>query len=392
MTTMDDSKDESNARALTLDKAESIAALFSSVTHPTRIIILNLLKDQYLEFSDLIKETRIRKTALSNHLNLLISKRLIERVSHGQYKITPNGESLLDSVLGTYESSVVRHEEERRKLYERFAQARSERLDAKKLQIELVVQEPMTVASVSARGKSPQDDAWKKLVSFAEPRGLFKDSTKHPVFSYNLLMAEDNPPYEEYDHVFLIGFDPDTELDEGVEIGIGTKIWHFSHILSGSTIGERCNIGQNVVIGPDVTIGNGCKIQNNVSVYKGVTLEDNVFCGPSLVFTNVFNPRAHIRRMDKLRPTLIKKGATLGANCTIICGHSIGSYAFIGAGAVVTKSVPDYALMVGVPAQIVGWVCKCGEKLNFAEDRAACKACSKRYRLIDSEKLEQETL
>jgi UDP-2-acetamido-3-amino-2,3-dideoxy-glucuronate N-acetyltransferase len=179
-------------------------------------------------------------------------------------------------------------------------------------------------------------------------------------------------------------------VDDGVEIGIGTKIWHFSHILSGSTIGERCNIGQNVVIGPDVTIGNGCKIQNNVSVYKGVTLEDNVFCGPSLVFTNVFNPRAHIRRMDRLRPTLIKKGATLGANCTIICGHSIGSYAFIGAGAVVTKSVPDYALMVGVPAQIVGWVCECGEKLSFSEDQAACKSCGKRYRLIDSEKLEQE--
>jgi UDP-2-acetamido-3-amino-2,3-dideoxy-glucuronate N-acetyltransferase len=178
-------------------------------------------------------------------------------------------------------------------------------------------------------------------------------------------------------------------VDDGVEIGIGTKIWHFSHILSGSTIGERCNIGQNVVIGPDVIIGNGCKIQNNVSVYKGVTLEDNVFCGPSMVFTNVFNPRAHIRRMDKLRPTLIKKGATLGANCSIICGHSIGSYAFIGAGAVVTKSVPDYALMVGVPAQIVGWVCECGEKLNFAGDRTSCNACGKRYTLINNEKVEQ---
>ncbi len=135
-------------------------------------------------------------------------------------------------------------------------------------------------------------------------------------------------------------------IDGGVEIGKGSKIWHFSHILSGSKIGENCNIGQNVVIGPDAVIGNKCKIQNNVSVYKGVTLEDGVFCGPSMVFTNIFNPRAEISKMDQVRPTLVKKGATLGANCTIVCGHTVGRYAFIGAGAVVTKDVPDHALMV----------------------------------------------
>jgi len=179
-------------------------------------------------------------------------------------------------------------------------------------------------------------------------------------------------------------------VDDGVEIGTDTKIWHFSHILFGSRIGKCCNIGQNVVIGPDVTIGYGCKIQNNISIYKGVTLEDYVFCGPSVVFTNVYNPRAHIQRMDELRPTLIKKGATLGANCTVICGHSIGRYAFVGAGAVVTKSVPDYALMVGVPARLAGWVCECGEKLNFVGSKALCKACDKRYALTNNEKIEQE--
>jgi len=181
-------------------------------------------------------------------------------------------------------------------------------------------------------------------------------------------------------------------IDDGVKIGVGTRIWHFSHVLSGSIIGKHCNIGQNVVIGPDVTIGNGCKIQNNVSVYKGVTLEDDVFCGPSIVFTNVYNPRAHIRRMNELRPTLVRKGATLGANCTVVCGHSIGRYAFLGAGAVVTSEVPDYALMVGVPARIVGWVCECGEKLHFAGDRAMCKVCSKRYRLIDNDKVERGSM
>jgi UDP-2-acetamido-3-amino-2,3-dideoxy-glucuronate N-acetyltransferase len=165
-------------------------------------------------------------------------------------------------------------------------------------------------------------------------------------------------------------------VDENVSIGKGTRIWHFSHILSNSKIGENCNIGQNVVIGPGAIIGNKCKIQNNVSVYKGVTLEDGVFCGPSMVFTNIYNPRAEIGKMDQVRPTLIKKGATLGANCTIVCGHTIGQYAFIGAGAVVTKDVPDYALMVGNPAKQIGWMCICGEKIN---NDFHCPICKKKY-------------
>ncbi|MCJ7685240.1 MAG: N-acetyltransferase, partial [Desulfobacteraceae bacterium] len=144
---------------------------------------------------------------------------------------------------------------------------------------------------------------------------------------------------------------PTSFIDPECEIGKDTKVWHFSHILSGSRIGEQCNIGQNVVIGPDVTIGNNCKIQNNVSVYKGVTLEDGVFCGPSMVFTNIINPRAEIRKMDQVRSTLVKKGATIGANATIICGTTLGRYAFIGAGAVVTKNVPDYALVIGNSAK-----------------------------------------
>jgi UDP-2-acetamido-3-amino-2,3-dideoxy-glucuronate N-acetyltransferase len=165
-------------------------------------------------------------------------------------------------------------------------------------------------------------------------------------------------------------------VDEGVEIGKGTKVWHFSHVLSGSRIGENCNIGQNVVIGPDVTIGNGCKIQNNISIYKGVTLEDEVFCGPSMVFTNVYNPRSAIRRMDELRTTLVKKGASIGANATLLCGIIIGRYAFIGAGAVVLKDIPDYALVVGNPGKQKGWMCECGVKL---EDDLTCPACEKKY-------------
>ena len=166
-------------------------------------------------------------------------------------------------------------------------------------------------------------------------------------------------------------------IDDNVEIGEKTKIWHFSHILSGSKIGENCNIGQNVVIGPDVSIGKQCKIQNNVSVYKGVTLEDGVFCGPSMVFTNIYNPRAEIRKMDQVRPTLAKKGATLGANCTIVCGTIIGRYAFVGAGAVITKDVPDHALVVGSSARQIGWVCECGERLT---EKMKCTFCGKSYR------------
>jgi len=165
-------------------------------------------------------------------------------------------------------------------------------------------------------------------------------------------------------------------VDNNVEIGSGTKIWHFSHILSGSKIGGNCNIGQNVVIGPDVTIGRGCKIQNNVSVYKGVTLEDGVFCGPSMVFTNIYNPRAEIRKMDQVRPTLVKRGTTIGANATIICGVTLGRYSFVGAGAVVTKDVPDHAMVVGNSARQIGWVCGCGERLA---DELNCPACGKSY-------------
>jgi UDP-2-acetamido-3-amino-2,3-dideoxy-glucuronate N-acetyltransferase len=177
--------------------------------------------------------------------------------------------------------------------------------------------------------------------------------------------------------------------DEDVEIGTGTKIWHFSHVLSGSRIGKNCNIGQNVVIGPDVIIGNGCKIQNNVSVYKGVTLEDEVFCGPSMVFTNVYNPRSAIRRMDELRPTLVKKGATIGANATIMCGITLGSYTFIGSGAVVLTDVPDYALMVGNPAKLKGWMCACGIQLPFKGNEAICSECKRKYTKVGSEKIRE---
>ncbi|MEM8916201.1 MAG: Gfo/Idh/MocA family oxidoreductase [Pseudomonadota bacterium] len=153
-------------------------------------------------------------------------------------------------------------------------------------------------------------------------------------------------------------------VDEGVTLGAGSKVWHFSHILSGSTVGKNCTIGQNVMIGPDVAVGDNCKIQNNVSLYKGVTLEEGVFCGPSAVFTNVNNPRAEVDRKDEFRHTLIKKGATIGANATIVCGHELGRYSFIAAGAVVTSNVPDYALMAGVPAERIGWMSQAGEKLG----------------------------
>ncbi len=179
-------------------------------------------------------------------------------------------------------------------------------------------------------------------------------------------------------------------IDSDVHVGMGTKVWHFSHILSGTRIGDKCNIGQNVLIGPDVMVGNGCKIQNNVSVYKGIELEDDVFCGPSMVFTNIFNPRARVPRMNEVRQTLVKKGATLGANCTIVCGSTIGQYAFIGAGAVVIKDVPNYALMIGNPARQIGWMCVCGEKLEFTARTAECAACGLRYQEKD-ERIEPET-
>ena len=170
-------------------------------------------------------------------------------------------------------------------------------------------------------------------------------------------------------------------IDEGVEIGEGTTIWHFSHILRGSSIGKNCRIGQNVVVGPKVTVGDGVKIQNNVSVYEGVTLEDFVFCGPSMVFTNVYNPRSEIPRMEELRPTVVHRGATLGANCTIICGLSIGRYALVGAGSVVLHDVPDFALVVGNPARLAGWVCVCGHRLGLdsSDGIGGCTACGREY-------------
>lgn len=169
---------------------------------------------------------------------------------------------------------------------------------------------------------------------------------------------------------------PTAVIDEHVTIGDGTKIWHFTHILSGSKVGAKCNLGQNVMVGPEVSIGKNCKLQNNVSVYQGVTLEDGVFCGPSMVFTNIYNPRAEIRKMDQVRPTLVKKGATIGANATIVCGVILGRYCFIGAGAVVNKNVPDYAIVVGNPARQIGWTCECGERLTEDLD---CLGCGKQY-------------
>jgi UDP-2-acetamido-3-amino-2,3-dideoxy-glucuronate N-acetyltransferase len=187
---------------------------------------------------------------------------------------------------------------------------------------------------------------------------------------------------EKNSRVELSGTEPDyfvhetAVIDPGVSIGSGTKVWHFSHILRHSKIGERCNIGQNVVIGPNVTVGDGCKIQNNVSLYPGVTLEDDVFCGPSMVFTNVVNPRSHVSRKHEFRSTLVRKGATIGANATIVCGNNLGRYSFVGAGAVVTGDVPDHALVLGNPARQSGWMCECGEKLM---DDLSCPCGKRRY-------------
>jgi UDP-2-acetamido-3-amino-2,3-dideoxy-glucuronate N-acetyltransferase len=174
---------------------------------------------------------------------------------------------------------------------------------------------------------------------------------------------------------------PTAVIDEGAQIGSGTKIWHFSHIMPDSTIGSNCNIGQNVVVSPKVFLGNNVKIQNNISVYTGVTCEDDVFLGPSMVFTNVINPRSGVNRKAEYLPTVIKKGVSIGANATIVCGITIGKFAFIGAGAVIVKDVPDYALMVGNPARQIGWMSAYGERLEFDEEGKAI--CSKSGQIYD---------
>jgi UDP-2-acetamido-3-amino-2,3-dideoxy-glucuronate N-acetyltransferase len=174
-------------------------------------------------------------------------------------------------------------------------------------------------------------------------------------------------------------------VDSPCEIGEGTKIWHFSHVMKNCKIGRSCNIGQNVVVSPQCVIGDNVKIQNNVSVYTGVILEDDVFCGPSMVFTNVWNPRSHVERKNEYRTTLVKRGATIGANATVVCGTTLGRYSFVGAGSVVTRDVPDYAMVYGNPAKLRGWACACGEKLPIAvappvDAKIECPRCSAKYR------------
>jgi UDP-2-acetamido-3-amino-2,3-dideoxy-glucuronate N-acetyltransferase len=180
-------------------------------------------------------------------------------------------------------------------------------------------------------------------------------------------------------------------VDDGATIGNGTKIWHFCHVMPGAVIGERCNLGQNVVVMPGTRLGNNVKVQNNVSIYEGVELEDDVFCGPSMVFTNVINPRSHVSRKDEYRRTLVRRGASIGANATIVCGVMIGEYALVGAGAVVTRDVPPFAVVTGVPARRTGWACQCGELLR-PEVRGqtplgaiSCSVCGTRYVLEDGQ-------
>lgn len=180
-------------------------------------------------------------------------------------------------------------------------------------------------------------------------------------------------------------------VDEGAKVGKGTRIWHFCHINDGAEIGENCSLGQNVFVARNVKIGNGCKIQNNVSVYEGVILEDYVFCGPSMVFTNVKTPRAAFPRntSEDYSVTRVKYGASIGANATVVCGVTIGEWAFIAAGAVVTKDVPPYTLVAGVPAKPLGWVCECGERISFEKETARCQACGRCYRLAEPGRVER---
>jgi UDP-2-acetamido-3-amino-2,3-dideoxy-glucuronate N-acetyltransferase len=172
-------------------------------------------------------------------------------------------------------------------------------------------------------------------------------------------------------------------IDDGAVIGDGSRIWHFCHVMPGAVIGPRCNLGQNVVVMSGTKLGANVKVQNNVSIYEGVELEDDVFCGPSCVFTNVTNPRSHVSRKSEYRRTLVRRGSSIGANATIVCGVTLGQYSFIGAGAVVTSDVPDYALMVGVPARRVGWMCQCGVRLRLEQGRAGCPACEATYHESD---------
>jgi UDP-2-acetamido-3-amino-2,3-dideoxy-glucuronate N-acetyltransferase len=179
---------------------------------------------------------------------------------------------------------------------------------------------------------------------------------------------------------------PTAVIDEGCTIGKGSKVWHFSHIMPGCTLGENCNIGQNVVISPEVVLGNNVKVQNNVSIYTGVICDDDVFLGPSMVFTNVINPRSAVNRRNEYLKTHVGKGASIGANATIVCGHDIGAFAFIGAGAVVTKTVPAYALVIGNPARQTGWMSEFGHKLKFdADGIAECPESNEKYRLINNQ-------
>lgn len=176
---------------------------------------------------------------------------------------------------------------------------------------------------------------------------------------------------------------PAAIIDDGAQIGDGTYVWHWVHVCSGAHIGTGCSLGQNVFVGNKVLIGNNVKVQNNVSIYDDVVLEDDVFCGPSMVFTNVINPRSHVPRKKEYKTTLVKRGATIGANATVICGHTIGEYAFIGAGAVVTRDVQPYALMVGAPARRIGWMCQCGEKLPASTGQLTCRSCGTVYHVTD---------